>query len=64
MITVGKKILYLRKQQHMTQKQLGLAVGFSESTAHENPGIRIPKTSLLQLQRMGDYQKPSIISLI
>lgn len=33
MITVGKKILYLRKQQHMTQKQLGLAVGFSESTA-------------------------------
>ena len=33
MITVGKKIQYLRKQQHMTQKQLGLAVGFSESTA-------------------------------
>lgn len=32
MIAVGKKIRYLRKQQHMTQKQLGLAVGFSEST--------------------------------
>lgn len=52
MITVGKKIRYLRKQQHMTQKQLGLAVGFSESTAdiriaQYESGARAPKASLL-----------------
>lgn len=52
MITVGKKIRYLRKQQHMTQKQLGLAVGFSESTAdiriaQYEYGARAPKAQLL-----------------
>ena len=52
MITVGKKIQYLRKQQHMTQKQLGLAVGFSESTAdvriaQYESGARAPKVNIL-----------------
>lgn len=52
MITVGKKIRYLRKQQHMTQKQLGLAVGFSEFTAdiriaQYESGARAPKAQLL-----------------
>ena len=52
MITVGKKIQYLRKQQHMTQKQLGSAVGFSESTAdvriaQYESGARAPKAQLI-----------------
>ena len=47
-----QKILYLRKQQHMTQKQLGLAVGFSESTAdvriaQYESGARAPKAQLI-----------------
>lgn len=33
MITVGRKIRYLRQQYHMTQKELGLALGFSQSAA-------------------------------
>ena len=33
MITVGRKIRYLRQQHHMTQMELGLALGFSKSTA-------------------------------
>lgn len=33
MITFGEKSRYLRRKNHLTQKQLGIAVGFSEKTA-------------------------------
>lgn len=33
MITFGEKLRYLRRKNNLTQKQLGMAVGFSESTA-------------------------------
>lgn len=52
MITVERKIRYLHQQNHMTQKELGLAVGFSESTAdirigQYESGTRAPKEQLL-----------------
>lgn len=33
MITSGEKLKYLRQKNHLTQKQLGTAVGFSEESA-------------------------------
>lgn len=33
MITFGEKIKHLRNKNHLTQKQLGLALGFSENSA-------------------------------
>lgn len=33
MITFGDKLRYLRQKNNLTQKQLGMAVGFSENTA-------------------------------
>lgn len=33
MITFGEKLKYLRQKNHLTQKQLGTAVGFSEESA-------------------------------
>ena len=33
MITFGEKLRYLRQKNNMTQKQLGIAVGFPENTA-------------------------------
>ena len=33
MITFGEKIKHLRNKNHLTQKQLGLALGFSEDCA-------------------------------
>lgn len=53
MITVGRKIRYLRQQHHMTQKELGLALGFSQSTAdiriaQYESGARAPKAHLLK----------------
>lgn len=52
MITVKRKMRDLRQQNHMTQKELGLAVGFSESTAdirtgQYESGARAPKEQLL-----------------
>lgn len=52
MITVGRKIRYLRHQYHMTQKELGLALGFSKPTAdiriaQYESGARAPKAQLL-----------------
>lgn len=52
MITVGRKIRYLRQQHHMTQKELGLALGFSQSTAdiriaQYESGSRAPKVHIL-----------------
>lgn len=33
MITFGEKLRYLRRKNNLTQKQLGMAVGFPENTA-------------------------------
>ena len=33
MITFGRKLKYLRQKNHLTQKELGMAVGFPESCA-------------------------------
>lgn len=33
MITLGEKTKHLRNKNHLTQKQLGLALGFSEDCA-------------------------------
>ena len=68
MITVGKKIQYLRKQQHMTQKQLGLAVGFSESTADVRiaqceSGARAPKAQLIHRIASGLEVDPIVLSV-
>ena len=33
MITFGRKLKYLRQKNHLTQKELGMAVGFPDSCA-------------------------------
>lgn len=48
MITFGEKLKYLRKKNHLTQKQLGILIGFSESCAdiriaQYESGDRTPK---------------------
>jgi transcriptional regulator with XRE-family HTH domain len=53
MITIRRKIRYLRQQHHMTQKELGQALGFSQSTAdvriaQYESGARAPKAQLLR----------------
>ena len=40
MITFGEKIKHLRNKNHLTQKQLGLALGFSENSADIRIAIR------------------------
>lgn len=52
MITFGEKIRYLRQKSNLTQKQLGMAVGFSESTAdiriaQYESNARMPKEELI-----------------
>ena len=51
MITFGEKIKHLRKKNHLTQKQLGLAIGFSEGCADTRiaqyeSGQRTPKENI------------------
>lgn len=58
MITFGRKIRYLRQQHHMTQKKLGLILGFSRSTAdicvtQYESGARVPKAQLLHQIAIG-----------
>lgn len=53
MITFGEKIKHLRNKSHLTQKQLGLAIGFSESCAdiriaQYESGQRMPKEDILR----------------
>ena len=54
MITFGRKLKYLRQKNHLTQKELGIAVGFPESCAdvriaqYEND-TRTPKEELMKL---------------
>lgn len=56
-IAMGRRICYFRCKHNLTQKQLGLLLGYSESTAevrvnqYEN-GIRRPKEATLQ--RLGE----------
>lgn len=52
MITFGEKLRYLRRKNNLTQKQLGMAVGFPENTAdvriaQYESNARMPKEELL-----------------
>ena len=53
MITFGEKLRYLRQKNNMTQKQLGIAVGFPENTAdvriaQYDTNARMPLEELLK----------------
>ena len=53
MITFGEKLRYLRQKTNMTQKQLGIAVGFPENTAdvriaQYETNARMPREELLK----------------
>lgn len=53
MITFGKKLKHLRKKNHLTQKQLGILIGFSESCAdiriaQYESGDRTPKEATMK----------------
>ena len=53
MITIGEKLRYLRRKNNLTQKQLGMAVGFPENTAdiriaQYEANARIPREELLR----------------
>lgn len=53
MITFGEKLRYLRQKNNMTQKQLGIAVGFPENTAdvriaQYETNARMPREELLK----------------
>ena len=45
MITFGRKLKHLRQKNHLTQKELGIAMGFPENCAD----VRTPKDDLLKL---------------
>lgn len=52
MITFGEKLRYLRRKNNLTQKQLGMAVGFPENTAdvriaQYETNARMPKEALI-----------------
>ncbi|MFI3254883.1 MAG: helix-turn-helix transcriptional regulator [Eubacteriales bacterium] len=52
-MTIGQKIRLLREEQRMTTKQLGMALGYSKSTAVNQVlglerGYRLPKKQLLR----------------
>ena len=53
MITFGEKLRYLRQKNNLTQKQLGMAVGFPENTAdvriaQYETNARTPREELLK----------------
>ena len=53
MIIFGEKLRYLRQKNNMTQKQLGIAVGFPENTAdvriaQYETNARMPREELLK----------------
>lgn len=53
MITFGEKLRYLRRKNNLTQKQLGMAVGFPENTAdvriaQYESNARMPREELLK----------------
>ena len=39
MITFGRKLKHLRQKNHLTQKELGMAVGFPDSCADVRMGV-------------------------
>lgn len=54
MITFGRKIKYLRQKNHLTQKELGIALGFPESyadvrIAQYESDSRFPRDDLVKL---------------
>ena len=54
MITFGRKLKYLRQKNHLTQKELGIAVGFPENCAdvriaQYEADDRTPKEDLMKL---------------
>ena len=54
MITFGKKLKHLRQKNHLTQKELGIAMGFPENfadvrIAQYESDVRTPKEDLLKL---------------
>lgn len=54
MITFGEKLRYLRRKNNLTQKQLGMAVGFPENTAdvriaQYESNARMPKKDLIDI---------------
>ena len=54
MITFGRKLKHLRQKNHLTQKELGMAVGFPESyadvrIAQYESDVRTPKEDLMKL---------------
>ena len=46
MITFGRKLKHLRQKNHLTQKELGIAVGFPDSCAD----VRIPIAAPIPIQ--------------
>ena len=53
MITFGEKLRYLRRKNNLTQKELGMAVGFPENTAdvriaQYETNARTPREKLLK----------------
>ena len=54
MITFGRKLKHLRQKNHLTQKELGMAVGFPDSCAdvriaQYEGDVRTPKEDLMKL---------------
>ena len=54
MITFGRKLKHLRQKNHLTQKELGIAVGFPDSCAdvriaQYESDVRTPKEDLMNL---------------
>ena len=54
MITFGRKLKHLRQKNHLTQKELGMAVGFPDSCAdvriaQYESDVRMPKEDLMKL---------------
>ena len=63
MITFGEKLRYLRRKNNLTQKELGMAVGFPENTAdvriaQYETNARMPREELLKSwHRYLEYRK-------
>lgn len=54
MITFGRKLKHLRQKNHLTQKELGMAVGFPDSCAdvriaQYESDVRTPKEDLMKI---------------
>ena len=54
MITFGRKLKHLRQKNHLTQKELGMAVGFPDSCAdvriaQYESDVRTPKENLMKV---------------